>query len=163
MATRFTAFHFCQFLPISIEQCKTLVRRKIALVRKIVCGSGKAVYDADRMSQARRQEYRGDRKILIVANRHRDVFEGYSVVWADSIGVVRVESHPQHRETVRAAFQGFLKARREGGGEGGGIGRRTGFRFQRLTAWGFESLPSHQTCFRQTGTRTRSPLLSFPN
>src|SRR3981189_2858255 len=29
-------------------------------------------------------------------------------------------------------------------GEGGGIGRRTGFRFQRRKAWGFESLPSHQ-------------------
>src|SRR4029077_1081560 len=28
--------------------------------------------------------------------------------------------------------------------EGGGIGRRTGFRFQRRKAWGFESLPSHQ-------------------
>ena len=29
--------------------------------------------------------------------------------------------------------------------ESGGIGRRTGFRFQRLAAWGFESLLSHQT------------------
>src|SRR5258708_11285602 len=28
--------------------------------------------------------------------------------------------------------------------EGGGIGRRTGFRFQRRKAWGFESLPSNQ-------------------
>src|SRR5258708_7094452 len=28
--------------------------------------------------------------------------------------------------------------------EGGGIGRRTGFRFQRCKAWGFESLPSDQ-------------------
>src|SRR5882672_11118006 len=32
---------------------------------------------------------------------------------------------------------------RGGRREGGGIGRRTGFRFQRRKAWGFESLPSH--------------------
>jgi hypothetical protein len=30
--------------------------------------------------------------------------------------------------------------------ESGGIGRRTGFRFQRRKAWGFESLLSHQHC-----------------
>src|SRR6266704_2392858 len=59
-------------------------------------------------------------------------FKGFQPSWADSIGGFAVEWHA-HCE-VRLSL-----AR-----EGGGIGRRTGFRFQRRKAWGFESLPSHQ-------------------
>src|SRR5258707_15762044 len=53
-------------------------------------------------------------------------------------------SAPGANKKCLRAMRGTRFAVKSGPGEGGGIGRRTGFRFQRRKAWGFESLPSHQ-------------------
>ena len=63
--------------------------------------------------------------------------------WDASIELSEVELAPEQcRPGVKAV--GARVA-----GESGGIGRRTGFRFQRRKAWGFESLLSHQRTSKQ--------------
>ena len=95
---------------------------RVAFVRDVVGRAGEAVDRLDRLAQPAREQDRGDGKVFVVTDRHA----GSGV---DSEGIIRC----------------FLDIFRR---EGGGIGRRTGFRFRRREACGFESLPSHQTLLR---------------
>jgi hypothetical protein len=124
----------------------------------------KPVDGRHRLAQGGRQQDRGNGEVFVVIDGHgAGVYTG-----AFARSPVRFHGgRARRKEMVKA---GKIRHPRRVGGSasvprdmrpGGGIGRRTRFRFWRREAWGFESLPGHQ----RSGGRGSviQPLVRFFN
>ena len=125
-----------------VERDQALRGGCVPLVGDVVGGAREAVDGEHRLPQASRDEERGDGKVFVMGGGHgqrhitrrKDTFAcrprrcRWPVLWR-----------------VPPIF-GYTSPFGESGCESGGIGRRTGFRFQRGSPWGFESPLSHHEC-----------------
>ena len=95
---------------------------------------------AHRRAQAPRQQERRDGKVFVMGSRHA---QRRGMRRKDRFGFGQRSRRGPVRWRGVPAF-GYTDLFGESGCESGGIGRRTGFRFQRGRPWGFESPLSHQ-------------------
>ena len=124
----------------AVQRGEPFGRLRVTLVGQVVGGAREPVNRQDCRPQVPRQQERGDGKVFVMDGRHaqrqtkrrKDIFP------------CRMRSRRGPVLWRAAPAFGYTIPFGESGCESGGIGRRTGFRFQRGSPWGFESPLSHQ-------------------
>src|SRR5262249_16376086 len=85
----------------------------------------------------------GDRKVLVMGDGHANAGSSAAGEQSTTCYCEGKREPLRRRRLANATCTRYTLTFRESGCESGGIGRRTGFRFQRGSPWGFESPLSH--------------------
>src|SRR4051812_21341438 len=111
-----------ELLAVALQLLQAYFWQVVAFVGEVVGGAREAIDDLDRRAQRSRKEERCHREIFVMADRHEtEKFE--------APGKKR-KGQRRYNTLFLSAFLGERGER----GEGGGIGRRTRFRFWRREA-----------------------------
>ena len=123
----------------AVECRQALGGLDIAFVGQVVSSTGKAVDRDNGRAQRLRHKQRGDGEIFVMSDGHAKTGR---MRRKDTISL---EKTPPREGVLLASRPSLVYTDPfgESGCESGGIGRRTGFRFQRGSPWGFESPLSH--------------------
>src|SRR6185295_5974747 len=124
---------------VTVERREARLGRQRPLVCEVVRRAGEAINRADGRAQGPGHDERGDGKVFVMSDGHAK-----SGAVRRNVYISLEKGRP--RRGVFLASRTWTRYNHpfgESGCESGGIGRRTGFRFQRGSPWGFESPLSH--------------------